>query len=1096
MKFTLPALLLLLAVPALAQNEGYYRFPASRGDAVFFTAEGDLWTAPLAGGVAARLTSHPAEETRVAVSPDGRWLAFSAAYEGPVEAYVMPVSGGLPRRVSFDGLDSLVLGWTPRGEVLVSTQNPSGPPRQRVIARVAPETLARTVLPVVDVTEGCLDDSSRVLFFTRLGTNSTGDHARHYRGGAAPALWRFDIDGRDEAEPVPFDSPAKRPMWWRDRLYFVSDRDGCDNLWSMGAGGEDPRQLTHHRRWGVREASLGDGCIVYQSGADVRVFDLESSQDRMIPLTLRSDFDQRRKRLLTRPLEFLESARLSFGGDRLVLTARGQVAVAGPSPLRRASIALPPGTRAREAVLGRDPRWVFLICDQGGEEQVWRFPADGTPGGVSLTSDPQVARVGLYPSPRGDRIAHTDRLGRLFLLNLDNGENTLLETSPVGEPAEVVWAPGGRTLAIVRPANPRRVGQILLRDVASGRQQVVTSDRYESYAPAFSPDGHWLYFLSERSFQVTQGSPWGDRNMGPHFDRRSRLYALALQPRGRFPFQPPTELDPPPGAGPSPSGEKKAESPGARGPLAGPAIVWDGLSSRLFEVPLPPGNYQQLATDGQRLYLLEREGDRSLLKTLPIGGLGAPAEVFAPDVRGFELSADGRKLLLVRGRDQLPEFLVVETGARLPGDLAKATVRLDHWELTVDPMSEWRQMFADAWRMHRDRFFDSGLRGVDWTSVRQRFLPLVERLTDRAELDDLLGQMIGELGALHSQLRPGDLRKASDSPQPAFLGAELSHTPQGARIDRILRGEAELPGEAGPLSVAGLDLREGDVIEQVNGRPVAGARDIADLLAGQAGQQVLLLVRRGSAVLPAVVVVPVTAERQQALRYADWEEGRRRRVEEAGGGAIGYLHLRAMGPGDIASFAREFYAQYDRAGLIIDVRRNLGGNIDSWILEKLLRRAWAFWTDNRGATNGTNMQQTFRGHLVVLIDELTYSDGETFAAGIRALGLGSLVGRRTAGAGVWLTDRNRLLDGGMARVAEWPQFAVADRRWLIEGVGVAPDVEVANPPHETFLGKDRQLEAAIKLVRERIARQPVNPLKGAPIPPLPSGGGEVAEGPR
>jgi tricorn protease len=277
-------------------------------------------------------------------------------------------------------------------------------------------------------------------------------------------------------------------------------------------------------------------------------------------------------------------------------------------------------------------------------------------------------------------------------------------------------------------------------------------------------------------------------------------------------------------------------------------------------------------------------------------------------------------------------------------------------------------------------------------------------------------------------------------------------------------------------------VAEGDVIVAVNGRASTTLTDFSDALRNQAGQQLLLEVQRGQQARHKVVVVPLAAPAQLALRYGDWEQANKAVVEQRGAGRIGYLHLRAMGANDIAAFAREFYAQYDRDGLIIDVRRNNGGNIDSWIIEKLLRRNWAFWQRSDEVQTG-NMQQTFRGHLVVLTDELTYSDGETFAAGIKALKLGTLIGTRTAGAGVWLSDENGLADNGMARVAEWPQFD-AQGRWIVENVGVTPDIEVVNLPHASFTGEDAQLNAALELLQRQLKSDPVPALRPAHIPAL------------
>lgn len=1079
------ALALVLGLPALA-GDAYVRFPATKGESVFFTSEGDLWRAPLAGGKAVRLTSHAGQETRPTVSPDGKWLAFSGSYEGPMEVYVMPVDGGQPKRLTFEGLGCFVLGWTPQGQVMFSTQAEVGPSRATVLAMVDPTSLKRTTLPLADANEASLDDAGKTLFFTRLGIHMTGDNVRNYRGGAAAEVWRYDLAGGHEAVKVPFDAPMKRPMVWKDRLIVVSDKDGCDNLWSMKFDGSDARQLTHHTGWDVRGASLGDGRVAYQQGADLRVYDLATGQDRAVDVTLTSDFDQRRERLIKKPLDFLDNTDFALNGERVVLTARGQVAVAGLNGLRRVDVALPPGSRAREACLSLDGKTVYAFCDANGESQVWRFPADGAPGGKALTTDKGHDRLGLYLAPDGSALAHTDHAGNLFLLNLASGENKRIDKNPYGGAPKVVWSPDAKTLAILRPDTSHGLDQLLLHNVANGKQVTLTSDKYDSSAPAFSPDGKWLTFLSDRSFQVVNGSPWGDRNMGPYFDRRTKVYALALQEGLRFPFEPKTELD-----AESKDAKDAKDTKGAKDAKDAkptlPAIQWNGLAARLYEVPLPAGNYGTLRHDGKRIYVTERDGRTTSLKSLEIGNSGAPAEVFAADINAFDLSADGKKILLTKRGPGTESFYIVEAGAKAPADLSKSEVKLGDWSFAVEPKAEWRQMFNDAWRLHRDRFYDSKLRGQDWEALRRKYEPLVARITDRAELNDVLGQMVGELGALHSQSRAGDQRSAADGSTPAFLGGVFSRAAGGYRLDHIYRTEAELPSEASPLAQAGLGVKEGDVLVAVNGRPVLEARDLSDLLRNKVGQQMLLAFQRGGEALKPVVVTAIDGARQGNLRYTDWEEGQRRQVDEASHGKIGYLHLRAMGGGDINTFAREFYGQVDREGLIIDVRRNNGGSIDSWVIEKLLRRTWGFWTDNQGHFVSTNMQQTFRGHLVVLVDEFTYSDGETFAAGIKALGLGPLVGRRTAGAGVWLSDSNVLVDKGQIRAAELAQFHTKDGAWIIEGVGVVPDVEVVNPPKETFEGRDRQLETAIKMLQDKLAKEPVAPIKAQGIPALPKG---------
>ncbi|MES2321579.1 MAG: S41 family peptidase [Pseudomonadota bacterium] len=1092
----------LLGASATAFADAYFRYPAINGNVLVFTAEGDLWKTAATGGLAQRLTTHAAAETHAAISRDGKWVAFSASYEGEQEAYVMPVDGGLPKRLTFENGAVTVLGWTTQGEVLVSTQNSVGPNAHRIVAAVNPANMQRRVFAVADANDAVLDDASQTIFFTRYGLTMTNDNVKRYRGGAHAQLWRFDIDGKGEAQPVFKDdkSNSKRPMWWKGRLYFISDRDGADKLWSSRPDGSDARAHTSNKDWDVRNATLGDGKVAYQMGADIHVVDLASNADKVLAIKLVSDFDQQRKRQIRSPLENLTNVELAGRTERVILTARGGVSIAGTGSQRRVEIAIPEGARARNAVLSHDEKWVYTIVDTTGENEIWRFAANGAGNGEQLTSYGDNHRFRLYPSPDGRWIAHTDKRGRSWLLDPVTKTNVIIDDAGklgIENYDQVLWSRDSRNLALVRVGSTEARQQIGLYNLESKQLAFVTSDRFTASSPAFSPDGKWLYFLSARNFQLANGAPWGDRNMGPVFDKRTGVFALALQPGNRFPFKPDDELSAPlpdsaaiaavdaakaavPAAKPA---KPVTETPPVKPKL--PEIVYEGLADRLYEVPVAAENYRNIAVDEKRLYLLDIDGPegKGTLKTLAIARTGPQPEVFVAGVREFDLSADMKRIYY---RTHVPtgpgDFLIVDAGAKQQTDISKSKVKLDDWSMTSNPRLEWKQMFNDAWRMHRDFLYDANMRGVNWVGVRDKYAPLVSRVTDRGELNDILGMMVSEVGALHSQVAPGDIRRAAPEGTPAGLGAVLTRVAEGYRVDRIYVSEPGMPSERGPLAQPDVNVKEGDVITAVNGKSAAQARDIADLLLNQAGKQVLLHVKSGAAPSRAVIVTPISIGKHAGLRYSDWEQSRAMEVDKASKGRIGYLHLRAMGPRDIASFARDFYANVQREGLIIDVRRNNGGNIDSWIIEKLLRKSWAFWAAN-GKRPYSNMQNTFRGQLVVLVDELTYSDGETFAAAVKSLKLGPLVGKRTAGAGVWLSDRNRLADNGMVRVAETGQFD-AEGQWLIEGVGVSPDVEVDNLPHATFKGQDRQLEVAIELLEKKLKEQPYKPFAPSPIPAL------------
>jgi tricorn protease len=1101
MRPTLIMLLLACASQAAQATPAYARFPAIRGDNIVFTAEGDLWKVGANGGRAERLTTHPAAETNAALSHDGKWVAFTASYEGGLEAYVMPVSGGVPKRISFgSGGATTVLGWTAQGQVLVAGQHNRGPAPNSVVSSIDPATLAARVFPVADANEAVLSDDGKTLVFTRFGSHTNGDNAKRYRGGAYAQLWRFDVQGKGEAvRMLPKETGnLRQPMWWKGRVYFLSDSSGSFNLWSMNPDGSDARALTRHTEWDVRNASMGDGRIVYQLGADLQRYDLASQADTKLGIDLVSDFDQMRANMVRSPLDQLTNVEMAGKGERVVVTARGHITVAGTGTQRRIDISIPRGARARNAVFSHDDKAIYAIVDTTGENEIWKFPigvhSDGKPEVLTHNSD--VHRWNIYPSPDGKWLAHTDRHGRLSLLDLATKVDAVIDSAlgkGVARHDQVVWSPDSKTIAIVRPDSVLDREQIGLIDVAARKLEFVTSDKYASQSPVFSRDGKWLYFLSERSFQLGNGSPWGDRNMGPMFDKRTGLFALALQPGSRFPFKPDDELSTPeakPEVKAEAKPEAKADAKADAKPdvkeasKALPAIVYPGLLTRLYQLPVPAGNYRELKGDDKRLYFLERDGNegKATLKTLAISNAAPQAEVFVANVREMDVSRDGKKVFYRAFREGgAGDVMVVDAGAKQQADVSKNKVGLEDWSFSNDPREEWKQMFADAWRMHRDFLFDSKMRGVDWIKMRAKYAPLVERVTDRSELNDVLAMMMSEVGTMHSQVRPGEVRRAAPAGQAAGLGAVLERVANGYRIEHIYRTDPDLPGDRSPLAQPDLDVRDGDVILSVNGSSTAQARDIADLLLNQAGKQVVLRIARGSTAPRAIIVHPVSAGANGNMRYSDWEQDRAAVVQAQSKGKIGYLHLRAMGPNDMAAFAREFYHHVERDGLIIDVRRNRGGNIDSWIIEKLLRKAWAFW--GKDEQKILNMQQTFRGHLVVLIDEATYSDGETFAAGVKALKLGPLVGKRTSGAGVFLSDGNRLTDNGQIRVAELTQYGM-DGEFLIEGTGVLPDVEVDNLPAATFAGGDAQLDAAIKMLEAKIKQQPILPLTPAPLPPL------------
>lgn len=1148
---------------------GYYRYPAIHGDVIVFGAEGDLWKVSIEGGAANRLTTHPGEERNPVISPDGSMLAFTGEYEGPSEVYTMSMEGGLPVRQTYEADRGIVVGWTADGRVIYTTNRYSTlPSRNLVLLDVV--TGEKEILPLAQAADGCFDDEGRNVFFVRLPFQ--GSQTKRYKGGTAQNLWKFDTTQGTEATALTADyaGTSKQPMFWKGRLYFLSDRDDTMNIWSMKVDGSDLQQHTKHVGWDVMSAALGQGRIVYQLGADIHVYDIAKKRDRLIPITLNTDFDQMREKWITDPIDWLSMADISPDGDRVVLTARGELFVAPQKQGRIMQLTRQPDVRYRVAHFMPDGETIITLSDESGEVEFWTMAADGSTGErTQLTYDGNVLRWDGVVSPDGKWMAHYDKNFKLWMMNLESKVQVLVDESGYDDFSDLRWAADSRWLAYVKVVdNQNHV--IRLYNVESKVITDLTTDRYDSRTPAWSVDGKWIYFLSDRNFRSLVGGPWGPRQPEPFFDRETKIYAVALQAGLRSPFAPETELtrlkakedkekekdkleiekkekeketvdkekeeevdkdkvttddgDDIAGGGENETvveedaaavddedkDEKKVE------PVE---IELEGLCERLYDVPVEAGNYYNLFVNENRIFWTANEDlyNRQVsLMFLKVDNQDIKVKTLVEGVGQVTQSQDLKKLLVRKGN----MLAIIDSSAGPGVNLGDNAVNLSGWAFSLVPQEEWRQMFVDAWRLERDYFYDTNMHGVDWEAMLDKYLPLVDRVSNRAELSDLIAQMVGEVSALHTFVYGGDQRGGSDNISIGALGAVLQRDEEAAGgggyvIKHIYLADPDEPDQASPLAQPDAGIAEGDVILSINNVSVLSVKDIGELLRNQVGKQVLLELARGAdnAVVSndneaegvedkeegeeedgggniyKAVVVPVSTWAESGLRYDQWEYTRRLKVEEAGNGDIGYVHLRAMGRGDIAQWTRDFYPVHNRKALIVDVRHNGGGNIDSWILEKLLRKIWFYWQGRVGEPTW-NMQYAFPGHMVVLCNEHTGSDGEAFAEGFRRLGFGKVIGTRTWGGEIWLSSSNSLVDRGIATAAEFGVFG-PDGEWLIEGHGVDPDIVVDNLPHATYMGSDAQLDAALAHLQKLLELEPVEIPKAPDYPDKSSGDNKV-----
>jgi tricorn protease len=1073
-----------LASGASQARNGYYRYPAVHGDTVVFTSEGDLWSVDIHGGYPRRLTSDSGVETKPSISADGQTIAFVAQYEGPSDVYVMPSGGGVPQRRTWDG-DSVPAAWTPDGRLLVSTTRFSTLPDPHLV--LLGSHGEREMVPLAGGADAVYSSDGHTLFFTRWRKQPS--YTKRYQGGMAESIWAFD--GTGEAAPLTADwhGTSHNPMFWSGRVYFLSDRDGVMNVWSMDAHGHDLKQESHQKLFDVGSASMSDGRVVYSSGADLWFLDIKTGHEAVIPITLVSDFDQLRDHWVKHPTAFLSDVHIAPDGSSAVFTARGAVFTLPAKSGRVVKVAGTSGVRYRDARYLPDGKNLIMLSTESGEAEFWRYPANGEGAAEQLTHDAKVLRWDGIPSPDGHRLAHRDKDHVLWIYDIKLKHDTRIAQSDIDDFTDLRWSPDSRWLSYVQTA-ANHFDQIHILNVEGGETQAITSDRYNSGSEVWSPDGKWLYFLSDRSLKTTVESPWGPRQPEPHFARPMKIYEMALTPGLRSPFLPADELHP----DAEPKLEAKAEAkPDPKAKAAKPPakvaevrIEFADLTARVQEVPAPAGNYGSLQMTDKRLCWLNSSDEpdpKATLQCLDIANKGDEIESISGDAKSFEISLDRKKLLLAKEH----EFFILDSDIKGAASsdskvMGKAQINLSRWTYATNPRAEFRGIFFDAWRLERDYFYDRKMVGVDWSGMRTRYLPLADRVSDREELNDVIAQMVGELSTLHTFVHGGDGRRPIDQIDVGALGASLRRDEKagGFVVDHVYLHDPDMPDEAPPFDRPESRVLEGEVIVGIDGENTLSALDERAMLLGKAGTQVLLRVKSNSGETRDVLVTAMKLGDEAALRYREWEYTRRLKVEKESSGQLGYIHLRAMGADDIDQWAREYYPIFNRQGLIIDVRHNRGGNIDSWLLGKLLRQAWFYWQP-RGGEPSWNMQYAFRGHIVVLCDQATASDGEAFTEGFRRFKMGRIIGVRTWGGEVWLSGDNFEADGGIATAAETGVFG-PEGQWLIEGHGVDPDIVIDNLPQATYRGADAQLEAAMDLLKNEISKDPRPVPKAPPYP--------------
>ncbi len=1083
--FTLPLMAVLVAIFASASVEAQtklLRFPAINGDRVAFTYAGDIWTVPAAGGVAVRVTAHPGLELFPVFSPDGNHIAFTGQYDGDEQVYVVPTSGGVPQQLTFYpaggpraerwGYEHQVYGWTPDGSRILFRSGRDGWSISRTnLYTVAAAGGPAEALPMPRAGSGAFSPDGTQIVYSPQFRDFRSE--KRYSGGTANRLVIFDLEAND-AVPIPDRERAQRdPMWIGDLIYYNSDDDGIFNIYSYDPRSGERRQVTRFDTWDVRwpSADPAAGRIIFEKAGELRI--LDTGTDQVTPLSIYVPHDG----LHTRPSRLAVGRQvagfgLSPSGERALFTARGDLFTAPIEEGPTRNLTSNSRYHDKAAAWSPDGRSIVFISDRTGEEELWLIAQDGRGEPEQLTRGGEAMRYSPRWSPDGSRIAFSDKNGKLWVLTMDDRRLTEVTEDPRGTIGDYTWSPRDNHLAFSM-ADRRGYRAIQIWSAGDGQVRQVTDGFFGESNPAWGATGEYLYFLSNREYapQLSRVE-WNFAG-----NRNTRIYALSLRNDVPHPFPPRSDevrID---------EGDeaRSGSAATADGPLR---IDFDGIARRAAPVPVAADNYSGLmANDGHLFYAVTgasyygRASDtRPSLKVFNLSDRNE--STLAEGIAGYTMSADGKKILVREG----PNFVLYD--ARAGGGSSRKTVSTADMHVDRVPQDEWAQIFDEVWRRYRDFFYVENMHGYDWEAIGEQYRPLLADVAHRSDLNYLISEMISELAVQHAYIAGGDWDQPA-RPSVALPGArfELDPASRRYRISRILSGHNEEPGYRSPLTEVGVDVSEGDYVLAIDGEELRPDEDPYRLLRHKADRPVTLTVNSRPEIRGAreVTFQPVTNE--QSLVYLDWVEDNRRRVEEMTNGRVGYLHVPDMGAPGIAEFIKWYYPQVHKEGLVIDVRANGGGNVSSMLIDRLSRELLATgFSRNDDYPTTYPRGAVFYGSMVTILDENSSSDGDIFPAMFREAGLGPLIGKRSWGGVVGITNRGTLIDGGTVNVPEFG-FNSVTGEYIIEGYGVDPCIEVDQDPIAVIEGRDPQLERAVQEVLRLMEENPRS-LPERPAPPV------------
>ncbi|OGD26042.1 MAG: acetyl-CoA synthetase [Candidatus Aminicenantes bacterium RBG_13_63_10] len=1047
------------------------RFPDINGDLAVFVYAGDIWSVPASGGEARRLTSDLGLELFPKISPDGRWIAFSAEYSGTRQIYVMPSTGGVPRQLTFyndigllpprGGFDHQVLDWTPDGRrILFKANRVPYSDRAGKYFLVNLEGGLEKPLQIPEGSSATFSPDGKSLAYTPF-MREFRTWKRH-RGGRAQDVWVYDLEKDQARQITDFTGTDQHPIWHKDRVYFVSDRDLTLNVHAYDLKTGTTKPITRFSDYDVLWPSGKAGVIAFEKGGYLWALDLASEQVRKIPVRVHFDNPNVLARFQS-VKDNIANFDLSPTGKRAAFEARGEIFTVPEKEGLTYNLTRSQGPREIYPRYSPDGKSIAYYSDETGEYEIYLKEVGGGAGSkaVPLTSDSSRWRFAPVWSPDSTKLLFSDKNQNFQFLDIKTKAVTPVDKPVISDITDYAWSPDSKWITYTKEADNGQSG-IWVYSLEQGKAQALTDGRFNDFSPVFSRDGKYLFFLSNRTFNLD----FSGFEFSYVYNKPARIYALALTPSAPVLFPEKNdaeEVKSEAAAAPAQKGTKPAEPKASAAPEAKkPAAVqvdFAAVDSRIVVFPPEADNYQALlAVEGGVVYVkagelhkftFEDKKDIAVIKGITNGAL----------------SADGKKLLY-QAQDS---FGIIDLAPnQKPGDGA---LNLSGLEVKVEPLKEWDQIYQDGWRIYRDWFYMPNMHAVDWQKMKDKYEALVPYVSHRADLDYIFGELVGELNVGHAYVDWGTFTRPKRV-EGGLLGAEFKADDKSGRylISKIYKGENWDESSRSPLTEQGVEVKEGDYLIRLNGQDVTTRNNPYRLLENTAGKKTSVVVNARPSAEGAreYWVRPVKSE--QRLIYLDWVASRRAMADKLSGGRVGYIHVPDTAVAGNRELFKGFYAYAHKDALIIDERYNGGGFIPNLMADLLGRRPLNYIAGRNPRMTATP-GYVHQGPMVMLINHSAGSGGDAFPYYFKKMKLGLTIGTRTWGGLVGLSGNPGFVDGSSVSVPTFG-FVGTDGEFAGEGLGVSPDIEVIDRPDLVAKGQDPALEKGVEVLLEELRKNP------------------------